>query len=112
LRSIFLFAIQDQKVKKNIKKKGENMLRLAFIILFVTGCSYKPVIDSAGRSGTFPNSKAEEITNDEQHCRYVAKSNTTFLSNITYWLFDEDMQTKYQSIYRKCLVNRGHSVLN
>ena len=88
------------------------MLRLAFIILFVTGCSYKPVIDTSGRSGTFPISKAEEITNDKQHCRYVAKENSTLFSNISYWVFDPKGETKYQSIYRKCLVNRGHSVLN
>ncbi|MEK9886426.1 MAG: hypothetical protein VW452_05930 [Pelagibacteraceae bacterium] len=88
------------------------MLRLAFIILFVTGCSYKPVIDSAGRSGTFQISKSDEITNDQQHCHYVAKQNVNLFSNITYWIFDPKMETKYQVLYRKCLIGRGHSVLN
>ena len=38
---------------------------LAFLAL--TNCAYNPKIDTAGRSGTFPQAKAVEVTNDIQH---------------------------------------------
>jgi hypothetical protein len=82
------------------------------LILFVQACAYKPVIDSAGRSGTFNKPKAVEITNDLQHCKTIAKENTTFISNIFHWSLSPTMDTKYESLVRKCLNNRGHSVLN
>jgi hypothetical protein len=54
------------------------------------GCAkYKPIIDTAGRSGTFNEDKAKEITNDIQHC------NTTFASNISFWLMSPKAETKY-----------------
>jgi len=85
---------------------------LILLMLFVTNCAYNPVVDTAGRSGTFQESKAVEITNDKQHCKTVAKENSDLISNVTYWLLDPNSNTKYESIYRKCLANRGHSVLN
>jgi hypothetical protein len=88
------------------------MKKLLCIILFVQGCAYNPVIDTAGRSGTFNEDKAKEITNDLQHCKMVADSNTTFFSNIIYWFESPTADTQHESIYRKCLSNRGHSVLN
>ena len=88
---------------------------ILFTMLSLTllqACSYKPIIDTAGRSGTFNEDKAKEITNDIQHCKYLAKENTNFISNITYWTLSPTMDTKYESIMRKCLDKRGHSVLN
>ena len=38
--------------------------------------------------------------------------NTNTLSNISFWLMSPTAQTQYEDIYRKCMVNRGHSVLN
>lgn len=87
-------------------------LLLIFGIIALTSCTYKPVIDTAGRSGTFNENKAHEITNDIQHCKTIAKNNTSFLSNIIYWVGSVEADTEYQSLYRKCLINRGHSVLN
>jgi hypothetical protein len=81
-------------------------------MLFVQACAYNPVIDSAGQSGTFNESKSVEITNDLQHCKMIAKDNSSFISNILYWSVSENLDTKYESLYRKCLNNRGHSVLN
>ena len=46
------------------------------LILFVQACAFKPVVDTAGRSGTFNKSKAVELTNDLQHCKTLAKENT------------------------------------
>lgn len=91
------------------------MKTLISIMLFITllqSCSYKPIVDTAGRSGTFNEVKAVEITNDLQHCKIISKENTNFVSNITYWVFSPQMDTKYEALNRKCLNNRGHSVLN
>ena len=44
------------------------------LILLITNCtSYKAVVDTAGRSGTFPHSKAEDITNDIILCEKFAE---------------------------------------
>ena len=83
--------------------------------LFATllqGCAYKPIIDTAGRSGTFDSDRANLITDDQLHCKTLAKENTTFVGNILYWSVSPTMDTKYESIVRKCLTKRGHSVLN
>lgn len=94
----------------------DNLLKLTFFILifgFLTSCaSYKPVIDTGGRSGTFDEDKAKEISNDLQHCKQIARENTNLMSNISFWLMSPTAQTQYEDIYRKCMVNRGHSVLN
>ncbi len=37
---------------------------------------------------------------------------TLIFGNIIYWIGSPEAETEHQSIYRKCLVNRGHSVLN
>ena len=88
------------------------MKKLLCLMLFVQACAYNPVIDSAGKSGTFNESKSVEITNDLQHCKMIAKDNSSFISNILYWSVSENLDTKYEALYRKCLNNRGHSVLN
>ena len=93
-----------QSIKKSL------LIIISFSLL--ASCTYKPVVDTAGRSGTFSENKAHEITNDIQHCKKLAKNNTSFFSNIVYWIGSVEADTEYQSIYRKCLINRGHSVLN
>ena len=93
-----------------------NLIRLILFTLllgFLTSCaSYKPIVDTAGRSGTYNEDKAKEISNDLQHCKQIAKENTNTLSNISFWLMSPTAQTQYEDIYRKCMTNRGHSVLN
>ena len=89
------------------------VLLIVLSLTLLNACSsYKPIIDTAGRSGTYNEDKAREITNDVQHCKMLAKENITTLSNITYWVFSPTMDTKYRGYYRKCMNNRGHSVLN
>jgi hypothetical protein len=88
------------------------MLKWLCLIIFVQGCAYNPVVDTSGRSGTFNEPKAVELTNDLQHCKTIAKENVNFVSNILYWSISPTLDTKYESLYRKCLNNRGHSVLN
>jgi len=88
---------------------------ILFTVVFCTllsACAYKPIIDTAGRSGTFNNDQAKEITNDMQHCKTLAKENTTFVGNIVYWSLSPTMDTKKKSLIRKCLQGRGHSILN
>ena len=94
----------------------KNLIRLVFLILFfglLTSCaSYKPLVDTAGRSGTFNEDVAKEISNDLQHCKQMAKDNISITSNISFWLMSPTAQTQYEDIYRKCMINRGHSILN
>jgi len=88
------------------------VILLTILAMFLVSCAYDPVIDTAGRSGTFNEDKAKEITNDLQHCKTIADSNSSFVSNIIYWIGSPEAETKHESIYRKCLNNRGHSVLD
>ena len=85
-----------------------NLIRLILFTLllgFLTSCaSYKPIVDTAGRSGTYNEDKAKEISNDLQHCKQIAKENTNTLSNISFWLMSPTAQTQYEDIYRKCMV--------
>ena len=94
----------------------KNLIRLVYLTIFfglLTSCaSYKPLVDTAGRSGTFDDDKAKEISNDLQHCKQMAKDNISITSNISFWLMSPTAQTQYEDIYRKCMINRGHSILN
>ena len=90
----------------------KTILTLAISCTLLSACAYKPLIDTAGRSGTFDSDRANLITDDQLHCKTLAKDNTNFVSNILYWSVSPTMDTKYESIVRKCLTKRGHSVLN
>ena len=90
----------------------KTMLTLGIVCTLLNACAYKPIIDTAGRSGTFDTDQTKEITNDTQHCQTIVKDNTNMISNILYWSVSPTMDTKYESIMRKCLTKRGHSVLN
>ena len=90
------------------------MKKIGFFLILIslTNCAYRPLVDTAGRSGTFDEAKAVELTNDLQHCKTIGKDNTNFVSNILYWSVSPTMDTKYKALVRKCLNNRGHSILN
>ena len=88
------------------------MKKMLCVLILLQACVYKPVVDTAGRSGTFDKSQAVELTNDLQHCETIAKKNSNFVSNILYWSVSPTMDTKYEALTRKCLENRGHSILN
>ena len=59
---------------------------ILFTVVFCTllsACAYKPIIDTAGKSSAnFNEDQAKEITNNVQHCKTIAKENTTFVGNI------------------------------
>ena len=97
---------------------------IATSLTLLQGCaSYSPLIDSNGQSGTFNESQAKNITNDLMLCKKLAKDNTNTLVesgkavyNVwwrasTLWLSDK-LEYKYPKIYRNCMNNRGHSVVN
>ena len=89
------------------------VMLIGLSITLLQGCAkYEPLVDTRGRSGTYNESRAEEITNDKLLCSQFAKNNTTKMSNVTYWIFSPKMETRYQAYYRQCLHNRGHSVIN
>ena len=114
LSSSFSLDQDEQKTHPAIKLKywvSRNSVIL-LILVALSHCSYKPVVDTSGRSGTFPSNKASEITNDLQHCKILSKTNSSLLEDVVFWIGSPTAETKTESIYRKCLTNRGHSVLN
>jgi len=99
---------------------------ILYTMLFMTllqGCAYKPIIDSNGRSGTFNEDKANQITNDIILCEQLAEKNTNqvvesykvvhnwYLRPSTLWLMPKAEYTR-KKLIRNCLINRGHSLLN
>lgn len=99
------------------------IMLIGLSITLLQGCaSYKPVIDTNGRSGTFNEDKARMITDDLQHCKTLAKDNTNTLVesgkavyNVwwrasTLWLSDK-AQNKYKAIVKNCLEGRNHKVV-
>ncbi len=92
----------------------KTILLCGLLATLLQSCAkYDPLIDTAGKSSSnFDTNQAKEITNNIQHCDKIAKDNTNFVSNIFYWSVSPTMDTKYESIVRKCLTKRGHSVLN
>jgi hypothetical protein len=95
---------------------------LISMMVFLTNCAYKPVIDTAGRSGTYSEDKAREITNDIQHCDklakdnvnqltdYIAQAGNTYVSWGTLGLIPK-RELETHRVTRKCLEGRGHSVV-
>jgi len=57
----------------------KKILLCGLLATLLQACSYKPIIDSNGRSGTFNNSTAENITNDIILCEQLAEDNTNQL---------------------------------
>ena len=95
----------------------------ALIGMMLNGCAYTPVIDTAGRSGTYSEDRAREITNDLQHCQQLAEDNARVHENLGKLIWNNwtralllyippEQETDYKKTYRKCMLNRGHSVVN
>ena len=102
----------------------KKQILLGLILLNLTSCyTYKPVVDTAGRSGTFPHAKAEQVTDDTILCTKFAENTLSDSQEFQGWLIDnffrpasfgvvgkaDDTRKNY---IRKCMTNRGHSVLN
>ena len=101
----------------------KTILLIMLSMTLLQACSYKPIIDSNGRSGTFNNSTAENITNDIILCQELAKENTNqlvesykvvhnwYLRPSTLWLMPKAEYTN-NKLVRNCLKGRGHNVIN
>ena len=90
----------------------KKILLIATLVCSLNACStYKPVVDTVGRSGTFNESRAETISDDIILCQELAKTNTTFFSNINHWILSPKAETQYEHIVKTCINNRGHSLL-
>ena len=94
------------------------------LILTISNCStYKVVVDTSGRSGTFPYAKAENITNDTILCTKFAEDVLSDSQEFQAWIIDNVLRPASLGVVskaddtrknyiRKCMINRGHSVLN
>ena len=99
-------------------------LILLSLILSLTSCgTYKVVVDSAGRSGTFPHAKAEQITDDTILCTKFAENTLSDSQEFQAWIIDNVLRPASLGVVskaddtrknyiRKCMINRGHSILN
>ena len=61
-------------------------LMTILVCTLLNGCAYNPIIDTAGKSGTFNTDQAKEITNDLQHCKTVADQNSSFWGGVIFWI--------------------------
>ena len=94
------------------------------LILTISNCStYKPVVDTSGRSGTFPDGKSENITNDTILCTKFAENTLSDSQEFQAWIIDNVLRPASLGVVskaddtrknyiRKCMINRGHSILN
>lgn len=101
----------------------DNILIPVVCASLLSACSYSPIIDTAGRSGTYNENKANEITNDIQHCKQLADEHTVrsvdnvssamnwYASAATLGMIPRKEST-YKKRVRKCLEGRGHSVID
>ena len=101
------------------------MIVMVASLTLLQGCArnYNPVVDSKGMTGAYSKSRANEITDDIRNCKDLGKENTSaivengkIIYNVwwrasTLWLSDK-LEYKYPKIYRNCMNNRGHSVVN
>ena len=94
------------------------------LILLLSNCStYKPIIDTKGRAGTWNEARATEITDDIQHCTALADQHVTTGMEVQNFIITnilrpaslgvvslpEDTKKNY---IKNCLKGRNHNVIN
>ena len=102
----------------------KKIILLSLILLNLTNCStYKPIIDTKGRAGTWNEARAVEITDDIQHCRTLADEHITTSMEVQNFIIlnilrpaslgvvsvPEDTKKNY---IKNCLKGRNHNVIN
>ena len=60
-------------------------LLIVLSLLFVSACSYKPIVDTGGRSGTFAIDRASKITDDTNLCHQEIEKQANFVE-VWHWL--------------------------
>jgi len=104
-----------------IKMKKIMVVLISFTL--ITNCSTNLVVDTKGRSGTFDQSTAHELTNDRVICNQIVKENVNGTVDNTKYLYAKYIELatlglvkakerKATKINRNCLTKRGHAVLN
>jgi len=99
------------------------LITMIITVILLAGCSYNPRIDTVGRSGTFPNTQAERLTDDIQICKQYADEHTFRLYDTlnqgwgAYFHYATlGIVPKRESAYKRrvnqCLRGRGHSVID
>ena len=101
----------------------KKIILFALLSGLLINCSYKPLIDTKGRSGSYPTDRASEISDDIQLCRIISNEaidgftdslvwgyNNIF-RGFFFWLPPEQKQTR-ENYMKKCLAGRGHNVIN
>ena len=104
-------------------KQKKILIYVGIFYALLSGCTtYKPTIDTAGRSGSFNHSKSDHITSDLIICEQLAKQHTNFVVEsskyvwnyyfrpATLWLSPK-AEYDYNKIYKNCMSNRGHAIL-
>ena len=98
-------------------------MRILLFTIFLSACAYNPIIDTNGRSGTMENTRAEFITSDLIDCKTLAKQETSTTFDVVKVAYNyyfrafalylpQKAEYAYPSMFRKCLQQRGHSVVN
>ena len=101
----------------------KTLLGLILILTISNRSTYKVVVDTAGRSGTFPDGKSENITNDTILCTKFAEDVLSDSQEFQAWIIDNVLRPASLGVVskaddtrknyiRKCMINRGHSILN
>ena len=94
------------------------MKKLLVIMLIVTSCSYRPVVDNRGLDG---KEVRYRYNDDLSTWKEIAKENTPVYEPLKYaynwyirpqllWLPDKAPYS-YKAMVNKCLTNRGHSII-
>jgi len=104
--------------------KKTTMLSVLLLTIALTNCTtYKPIIDTKGRSGKWNEARATEITDDVQSCTHQAKQHTNPVLEITKKSYNLLLRPKllwlspkandnYKMIMVNCLEGRNHNLLN
>ena len=94
------------------------MLKKLLVMLMITSCSYKPIVDNRGLNG---KEGSYRYNDDLSTCKEIAKENTPVYEPLKYaynwyvrpqllWLPDKAPYS-YKAMVNKCLTNRGHSII-
>ena len=93
------------------------MLKKLLVMLMITSCSYKPIVDNYNKG----KDVSYRLNDDLLICKEIAKENTPVYEPLKYaynwyvrpqllWLPDKATYS-YKAMVNKCLTNRGHSII-
>ena len=88
------------------------MLLGLLLILVTSNCStYKPIIDTKGRAGTWNEARAVEITDDIQHCQMLADQHLSTSTEVQAWIIDNILRPASLSFTRTASKVSGRQFL-